>query len=569
MAREKRKPSLHPIEKCPTGIQGLDEITGGGLPRGRPTLVCGGPGCGKTLLSMEFIVHGAEQFKEKGVYVTFEESPEELAANMASLGYDLDRLVAQKSLVIDYIHIDRSEIEEAGEYNLEGLFVRLGLAIDTIGARRVVLDTIESLFSALPSPFIVRAELRRLFRWLKEKGVTAIITGEVGETTLTRQGLEEYVSDCVIVLDHRLEDDISTRRVRVLKYRGSMHGTNAYPFLIDEKGISVMPITSLGLDHPASTDQVSTGIAGLDAMLGEKGYYRGSTVLISGTAGTGKTTIAASFADGCCRRQERVLYFCFEESREQIIRNMRSVGLDLARWVDRGLLRFHTSRSTLRGLEMHLAMIIKGVREFRPQAVILDPITAFGLIGRSAEAKAMLVRLVDYLKTDQITTILTSLTIGGRSLESTETEISSLADTWLMLRDVEVSGERNALMYVLKSRGLFHSNQVREFLITDSGIELVDVYVGPGGVLTGAARLAQEAREAAEHRAGQQEIERLKLHLERKRKVMEAQIEALHAQFEAEEAEKLRAIREAEAKQEHLRQDREKMALKRRAKDTP
>ncbi len=569
MAREKGKPSLHPIEKCPTGIQGLDEITGGGLPRGRPTLVCGGPGCGKTLLSMEFVVHGAEQFKEKGVYVTFEERPEELAANMASLGHDLDRLVAQKRLAIDYIRIDRSEIEETGEYNLEGLFVRLGLAIDTIGARRVVLDTIESLFSALPSPFIVRAELRRLFRWLKEKGVTAIITGERGETTLTRQGLEEYVSDCVIVLDHRLEDDISTRRLRVLKYRGSMHGTNAYPFLIDEKGISVMPITSLGLDHPASTDRVSTGIAGLDAMLGEQGYYRGSTVLISGTAGTGKTTIAASFADGCCRRQELVLYFCFEESREQIIRNMRSVGLDLAQWVDRGLLRFHTVRSTLSGLEMHLAMIITGVREFRPQAVILDPITAFGLIGRSAETKAMLVRLVDYLKTDQITTILTSLTIGGRPLESSETEISSLADTWLMLRDVEVSGERNALMYVLKSRGLSHSNQVREFLITDRGIELVDVYVGPGGVLTGAARLAQEAREAAEHRAGQLEIERLKLDVERKRKVMEAQIEALHAQFEAEEAETLRAIREAEAKQEHLRQDREKMALKRRAKGTP
>ena len=557
------------IEKCPTGIQGLDEITGGGLPRGRPTLVCGGPGCGKTLLSMEFLVHGVEQFKEKGVFVTFEESPEELAANMASLGHDLDQLVAQKSLLIDHVHIDRSEIEETGEYNLEGLFVRLGLAIDTIGARRVVLDTIESLFSALPSPFIVRAELRRLFRWLKEKGVTAIITGERGETTLTRQGLEEYVSDCVIVLDHRLEDDISTRRLRVLKYRGSMHGTNAYPFIIDEKGISVMPITSLGLDHPASTDQVSTGIAGLDAMLGEKGYYRGSTVLISGTAGTGKTTIAASFADGCCRRQELVLYFCFEESREQIIRNMRSVGLDLAQWVDRGLLRFHNTRSTLHGLEMHLAMMMRAVREFRPQAVILDPITAFGLIGSSADTKAMLVRLVDYLKTEQITTILTSLTIGGRPLESSETEISSLADTWLMLRDVEVSGERNSLMYVLKSRGLAHSNQVREFLITDRGIELVDVYVGPGGVLTGAARLAQEAREAAEHRAGQQEIERLKLDVERKRKVMEAQIEALHAQFEAEEAETLRAIREAEAKQEHLRQDREKMALKRRAKGTP
>ncbi|MBW2084362.1 MAG: circadian clock protein KaiC, partial [Deltaproteobacteria bacterium] len=366
--QEGRRIMATSIEKCPTGIQGLDEITGGGLPRGRPTLVCGGPGCGKTLLSMEFLVHGVEQFKEKGVFVTFEESPEELAANMASLGHDLDQLVAQKSLLIDHVHIDRSEIEETGEYNLEGLFIRLGLAIDTIGARRVVLDTIESLFAALPNPFIVRAELRRLFRWLKEKGVTAIITGEQGETTLTRQGLEEYVSDCVIVLDHRLEGDISTRRLRVLKYRGSMHGTNAYPFLIDEKGILVMPITSLALDHPASTDRVSTGIAGLDEMLKGQGWYRGSTVLISGTAGTGKTTIAASFADGCCRRQERVLYFSFEESREQIIRNMRSVGLDLAQWVERGLLRFHNTRSTLHGLEMHLAMMMRAVREFRPQA---------------------------------------------------------------------------------------------------------------------------------------------------------------------------------------------------------
>ncbi len=565
MSKKTAKPSLDILEKCPTGIQGLDEITGGGLPRGRPTLVCGGPGCGKTLLSMEFLVHGVEKFKEPGVFVAFEETPEELAKNMASLGFDLKGMVARKKMVIDHVRIERSEIEETGEYNLEGLFVRLELAIDSIGAKRVVMDTLESLFSALSNYALVRAELRRLFRWLKDKGVTAIITSEKGDKTLTRQGLEEYVSDCVIVLAHELEGDISTRRLQVLKYRGSMHGTNAYPFLIDENGVLVMPITSLGFEHPASTELVSSGIEKLDKILGGQGYYRGSTVLVTGTGGTGKSTVAASFADASCRQKERVLYFAFEESRDQVIRNMRSVGINLDKWVKKGLLRFYNIRPTIYGLEMHLAMMNRAIRDFRPKAVILDPITSFGILGHGLNIKQMVVRLVDYLKTNRITTVLTSLTIGGQPLESTEAGISSLADTWLMLRDVEINGERNRVMYIMKSRGQAHSNQVREFVITDRGIELVDVYVGSGEVLTGSARLAQEAREKAEQTARRQEMERLRLDLERKRKVMEAQVNALRAQFESEEDGILRKIREIEAMEERLIKDREHMASRREA----
>ncbi|MBW2065956.1 MAG: circadian clock protein KaiC [Deltaproteobacteria bacterium] len=565
MSRKKAKPPLDMLEKCPTGIQGLDEITGGGLPRGRPTLVCGGPGCGKTLLSMEFLVHGCEKYKEPGVFVTFEETPEDLARNMASLGFDLKGMVARKKMVIDHVRIERSEIEETGEYDLEGLFVRLGYAIDAISAKRVVMDTVESLFDALPNEGIVRAELRRLFGWLKDKGVTAIITGERGDRTLTRRGLEEYVSDCVIFLDHRLEADISTRRLQVIKYRGSVHGTNAYPFLINDQGISVMPITSLGLDHSASTERVSSGIKRLDPVLGGHGYWRGSTVLITGTAGTGKTTVAASFADASCRRKERVLYFAFEESEDQILRNMRSVGINLEPWVKKGLLRFFATRSTLYGLEMHLALMNRVIVDFRPDAVILDPISAFSLLGTGQEIKQMLIRLIDHLKMNQITTLLTCLTIGGQPLEFTEVGISSLADTWLVLRDVEVNGERNYLMYVLKSRGMAHSNQVREFVITDRGIELLDVYIGGGEVLTGSARLAQEARERLEHLARRQEIDRLKLDLERKRKVMEARISALRAQFESEEDGILKRLREIENMEKRAAEDREEMAKRRQA----
>jgi circadian clock protein KaiC len=428
-----------------------------------------------------------------------------------------------------------------------------------------VLDTVESLFSGLPNPAILRAELRRLFRWLKDKGVTAIITGERGENTLTRHGLEEYVSDCVILLDHRVTEQVSTRRLRVVKYRGSTHGTNEYPFLIDENGISVLPITSLGLQHAVSIERIATGIPRLDTMLGGQGYYRGSTVLVSGTAGTGKTSIAAHFADAAGRRGERVLYFAFEESPGQIVRNMRSIGIDLQPWVDKGLLQFHAARPTMFGLEMHLATMLKTVNQFTPSVVILDPINTFVAAGNDAEVKVMLMRLVDFLKSKGITALFTSLTTGGGVLEHTDVAISSLIDTWLLLRDIEIGGERNRGLYILKSRGMAHSNQIREFLLTDHGVELADVYVGPGGVLTGSARQAQEAQEEAERLLRQQEIERRQRDLERKRQALEAQIAALRVAFEAEEAELQQIVRQEQVREARLVQDRRGMATSRHA----
>ncbi|GAB4534489.1 MAG: circadian clock protein KaiC [Anaerolineae bacterium] len=551
--------------KSPTGIQGLDEILDGGLPQGRPTLVCGGAGCGKTLLAMEFLVRGAVQFNEPGVFMAFEETGQELTQNVASLGFDLRDLTARKKLLIDYVHVAREEIEAAGEYDLEGLFIRLNSAIDSVGARRVVLDTVESLFSGLPNPAILRSELRRLFRWLKDRGVTAIITGERGEGSLTRHGLEEYVSDCVILLDHRVSERSSTRRLRVVKYRGSTHGTNEYPFLIDENGISVWPITSLGLQHVASSERIATGIPRLDAMLGGQGYYRGSTVLVSGTAGTGKTSVAAHFAEAASQRGERVLYFAFEESPGQIVRNMRSIGIDLQPWLDQGLLQFHAARPTLCGLEMHLATTLRAVNQFQPDIVIVDPISTLINISTEIEVKMMLIRLVDFLKTRGITALFTDLTRGDGALEHTEVAISSLIDTWLLLRDIEIGGERNRGMYILKSRGMAHSNQIREFLLTPHGVELVDVYIGPGGVLTGSARLAQEAQENAARLARQQEIERRQRELERKRQALEAQIDALRAAFEAEEEELQQVIRQEQARETRLAQDRLAMAKSRYA----
>jgi circadian clock protein KaiC len=535
------------------------------LPKGRPTLICGSAGCGKTLLAMEFLVRGATKFNEPGVFMAFEETAKDLTQNVASLGFDLKDLVTRKKMVLDFVYIERSEIEESGEYDLEGLFIRLGQAIDSIGAKRVVLDTIESLFAGLPNPLILRAELRRLFRWLKDKGVTAIITGERGEGTLTRQGLEEYVSDCVIVLDHRVSERESSRRLRVVKYRGSTHGTNEYPFLIDEDGISVLPITSLVLQHVVSSEHVSSGIPRLDAMLGGAGYYRGSSVLISGTAGTGKTSFAAHFADAACRRGERVLYFSFEESPKQIMRNMRSIGIDLLPWVQKGLFQFHANRPSFAGLEAHLAMKHKVVSAFKPQVVILDPLNSFVIGDNEIEVKAMLMRLMDFLKMNQITGLFTSLTSGGGTLEKTEGSVSSLIDTWLLLRDIEIGGERNRGLYVLKSRGMAHSNQIREFLLTDHGAELRDVYVGPGGVLTGSARLAQETYEQAEKLTRQQEVERRQLELERKRKVLEAQIAAMRTEFEAQEAEAIKIIGQEQERDALLAQERVDMGISRKA----
>jgi circadian clock protein KaiC len=525
------------LPKCPTGIQGLDKITGGGLPRGRPTLVCGGAGCGKTLFAAEFLVRGAAQFGEPGVFMSFEETDAELKANVKSLGFDLKGLVRRKKIVLDYVRIERSEIHETGEYDLEGLFVRLNHAIDSIGAKRVVLDTLEALFAGLPNEAILRAELRRLFRWLKDKGVTAVITAERGREQLTRHGLEEYVSDCVILLDHRVHDQIATRHLRVVKYRGALHGTNEFPFLIGDEGISVLPITSLGLNHKVSNERISTGIPRLDAMLSGRGFYRGSSILLTGTPGTGKTIVSAKFAEAAAQRGERVLFFSFEESPNQIIRNLRSIGLRLEPLVEQGLLRFHAARPTVYGLEMHLATMFKEIATFQPQVVIVDPITSLMVAGTDVETKGMVTRLIDYLKGGQITSLFTSLTHGGHALQQSEIAMSSLMDSWLLLQDFEGNGERNRVLYVIKARGMSHSNQVREFLISNRGIDLVDAYIGPSGVLTGASRVAQAAREKAEALASHQEAARRKRELIRKRATLEQQIAALRSEYETEEAE--------------------------------
>jgi len=531
------------LPKCPTGIQGLDEITGGGLPRNRPTLICGGAGCGKTLLGAEFLVRGATQFNEPGVLMAFEETEAELKANVASLGFDLAGLVRRKKILIDYVHIERSEVQESGEYDLEGLFVRLNYAINSIDAKRVVLDTLEALFAGLPNEAILRSELRRLFRWLKDKGVTAVITAERGREQLTRHGLEEYVSDCVILLDHRLNDQIATRHLRIVKYRGALHGTNEFPFLIGDKGISVLPITSLALNHQVSTERIATGIPRLDAMLGGQGFFRGSSILLTGTPGTGKTIISSNFAHAAARRGERVLFFSFEESPNQIIRNLHSIGLRLEPLVNRGLLRFHSARPSLYGLEMHLATMFKEIAEFQPHVVIVDPITSLMEAGTDSECKGMITRLIDYLKGGQVTTLFTSLTHGGHALQQTEMNMSSLMDSWILLQDFEGNGERNRVLYVLKARGMAHSNQVREFLISDHGIDVVDAYIGPSGVLTGSARAAQEALEKAGLLTGQQEADRRKRELERKRAAIERQISGLRSEYETEALE-LRRIDE-------------------------
>jgi circadian clock protein KaiC len=560
----KSAPAPSGIAKTPTGIEGLDEVTGGGLPAGRPTLICGAAGCGKTLFSVTFLYKGVVDHGEPGVFVSFEERPDDLVDNVKSLGYDLGRLIVEKKFAIDHIRLDPAQIEESGEYDLEGLFIRLGFAIDAIGAKRVVLDTIETLFAGLTNAAILRSELRRLFEWLKDKGVTAIITGERGDGQLTRHGLEEYVSDCVILLDNRVHDQITTRRLRIVKYRGSAHGTNEYPFLLDEQGVTVMPITSAGLDHGASSERVSSGIPDLDDMLEGEGYFRGSSVLVSGMAGAGKSTAAAHFAAATCASGGRCIYFAMEESPQQIVRNMKSIGLDLQAEVDAGRLHFVARRPSLWGLETHLAAMHREVEQFSPDAVVIDPLSSLTGVGVVGDVHSMVLRLVDFLKFRQVTALFTNLTHGNQEQAKTDIAISSLMDTWLLLYNKESNGEHNRQLYLLKSRGMAHSNQVREFLLTSDGIRLREVYVGPAGVLTGSARLAQEAREKAERLALQQASEQRNREFARKRRQIEAQIEMLKADLEREEQEVAFISGEVEARVRQLAEDREAMATSRR-----
>ena len=521
----------HSLPKAPTGIQGLDEITEGGLPRGRPTLLCGSAGSGKTMLAAEFLVHGAVEFGEAGVFMMFEENAEELGQNLRSLGVDLDKLQKQKKIVVDHVHIERNEIQETGEYDLEGLFIRLGHAIDSIGAKRVVLDTIEALFSGLPNHAVLRAELRRLFRWLKDRGVTAVITGERGEESLTRYGLEEYVADCVILLDHRIVDQVSTRRLRVVKYRGTAHGTNEYPFLIAANGVSVLPITSMRLDHAASTERMSTGIDGLDDMPGGAGLYRGSSTLVSGAPGTGKSSVGASFVDAACARGERALMFAYEESSKQVLRNMSSIGIDLGRWERSGLLHIDASRPTLHGLEQHLVHMYELVRDLNPSVVVVDPISNLTMDRDDRALKPTLMRLIDFLKQKGVTALFTSLTSDlGADIADSQVGVSSLMDTWILLSNLAGNGERTRTLQVLKSRGMPHSHQVREFVMGDHGVGLVDVYLSGDRVLTGTARISQVAQEEAASDLRRRDHERRIKELAAHRKAIDAQIVALHAQ---------------------------------------
>lgn len=554
-------PSHTSLPKAPTGILGFDDITFGGLPAGRPTLICGAAGSGKTLFGSTFLVHGAVQFNEPGVFMSFEERAEDLAANVASLGYNLDGLIAENKIAIDYVRIERSEIEETGEYDLEGLFVRLGFAVDSIGAKRVVLDTIETLFAGLSNTSIVRSELRRLFSWLKERGLTAVITGERGEGEFTRQGLEEYISDCVVLLDNRVQDQITTRRLRVVKYRGSAHGTNEYPFLVDEGGVSVLPVTAAGLIHEVSSKIVPSGVPALDAMLGVGGFYSGSSVLISGLAGTGKTTLSAIFADAACARGERCLMFVFEEGAEQICRNARSVGLDLQKHLDSGRLSFEAARPSLYGLETHLARMHRDLDRFKPDVVVIDPISA--LRGPGVEVQATLLRMVDLLKSRGITAMFTSLRNDGGLFDVVDQGLSSLMDTWIKLVDMEANGEMNRVLCVVKSRGMSHSNQFREYRMTGTGVEIIEPYIGPEGVLTGTARVTQVARKQATQLRRRQDAEQRQHELRRRREAMESQIAEMRGALEAQEEEAHRLLAEDDAREVALESDRAAVTARR------
>ncbi len=525
------------ISKSLTGISGFDDLTLGGLPEGRPTLVCGSAGCGKTLFASTFLINGARFYDEPGVFVTFEERPADIVDNVASLGFGLDKLVEEGRIAFEHIAVDPAELAEAGDYDLEGIFLRLELAIESVGAKRVVLDTIESLFSAFSNVAILRAEIRRLFDWLKERGLTTVITGERGDGALTRQGLEEYVSDCVILLDHRVQNQISTRRMRIVKYRGTAHGTNEYPFLIDEEGFSVLPVSSLGLNHKASEERVSTGIPDLDAMLSGGGFHRGTSILLSGVAGTGKSSVGASFVDAACARGEKAIYFSFEESANQAVRNMRSLGIDLGRWLEEDRLRFVAVRPTFYSLEMHLAVMLREIQRFEPTTVVLDPISAFIESGDRFEVQSMLLRVVDFLKSRGVTGVFTHLSHQQEGAVATDAGLSSLMDAWILLLNREVGGEFNRELYLLKARGMPHSNQVREFVMTAHGIKLIPPYLGESGALTGSVRKQEEARSRREEVRRKAEVARLQRQIDQRRRRAAAQMEALKAELEADELE--------------------------------
>ena len=543
------------ITKSATGIEGFDDLTLGGLPTGRPTLVCGSAGCGKTLFASTFLFNGARLHDEPGVFVTFEERPVDIVANVDSLGFDLQGLIDQSRIHIEHIEIDPAEVAEIGDYDLEALFLRLEFAVDQIGAKRIVLDTIESLFSAFSNPAILRAEIRRLFDWLKQKGLTAVITGERGDGSLTRQGLEEYVSDCVILLDHRVDNQISTRRLRIVKYRGTAHGTNEYPFLIDEDGFSVLPVSSLGLGHKVFDDRISTGVPDLDAMLTGGGFYRGSSILLTGVAGSGKSSLACMMANAACERGERALYLSFEESEAQTVRNMKSIGTDLGKWLKDGQLRYIATRPTFYSLEMHLAIMLREIGRFKPQLVVLDPISAFTGSADISEVQTMLLRIVDYLKSNGVTAVFTHL--ANVQQAETDAGLSSLMDGWILLLNREANGEFNRELYLLKARGIAHSNQVREFVMSSSGIHLLEPYLGEGGALTGSARRNEEARARRTEATRRSEVARLQDQVTQRRRRARAQIEALKADIDADEAELNRLV---SAETHYLQQSRDDAA---------
>jgi len=546
------RPDLE-LPKSPTGITGFDEVSNGGVPTGRPTLVSGPPGAGKSLFALQFLVHGATRCAEPGVYLSFEGNRAKITSDVRALGIDLDALEQDGRLLVDVQSMARQTVQ-TGEFDLEALMVRMAFAVEKIGAKRVAIDSLESLFAAFSSkPSLVRFELLRLFSWLEDQGLTAVITGERVEDTLIRHGMEEFLSDCVVLLDHRVVDEVATRRLRILKYRGSTHGRNEYPFLIGPGGLEVLPITSLGLDQQVSGGRVSTGIAGLDEMLGGLGVFRGSSVLVSGTSGTGKTTIGASFASAACQRGETVLFFSFEESQSEILRNMASVSLDLAGWVERGLLHFHCERPTNLGLEDHLANMQRLVERFSPNLVVIDPVSSLSRGTSMTDVSAMLMRQIYYLKLASITALMTSLTESGGDLEHTELNISSLVDTWLLAITMQSSGERNRGLYVLKSRGMAHSNQIREFLLSSEGVRLVPVYMGPDGVLTGSARAAAEALDEGVGLGAEQESSQLADAMELRRKAVKTRMASMWADFEAEESLTARQITAIKKREEALR----------------